>query len=311
MSIGDKIRELREEKGISLSELAEKVDLPISCLEDVEKGRRRLGVQTLKRIAISLGVKADILVSADPGTGDDIEKETGEYISSSAGRRIRQCREEKGLTLVECGKRAGISYTHISEIERGNVCPSLKTLEKLAVALGKPASYFLAGNTPFGLGDKVRKLREAQGLTQARLAAQLGISDSLVAQIETGKAQPSLNTLEKLAETLGVSADYFLAQQDEYSKEQTPIVPLKKWSLGKKSENFLRLLQTFSERDLELVTDIVRLLRQYRGSQASNVSDPITLEIIGLVQELPGDKKQSVLDYIKFIASTQETEANA
>ena len=78
MSIGDKIRELREEKGISLSELAEKVDLPISCLEDVEKGRRRLGVQTLKRIAISLGVKADILVSADPGTGDDIEKETGE-----------------------------------------------------------------------------------------------------------------------------------------------------------------------------------------------------------------------------------------
>ena len=113
--------------------------------------------------------------------------------------------------------------THISEIERGNVCPSLKTLEKLAVALGKPASYFLAGNTPFGLGDKVRKLREAQGLTQARLAAQLGISDSLVAQIETGKAQPSLNTLEKLAETLGVSADYFWPNRMSTARNKPPL----------------------------------------------------------------------------------------
>jgi len=311
VSIGDRIRELREEKGVSLNELAEKVDVPISCLEDVEKGRRRLGVQTLKRLALTLGVGADFFISADPGTGDDIEKETGEYISSSAGRKIRQCREEKGLTLVECGKKAGISYTHISEIERGNVCPSLKTLEKLAAALEKPASYFLTGNTPFGLGDRVRKLREAQGLTQARLAGQLGISDSLVAQIETGKAQPSLNTLEKLAEALGVSADYFLAQREESNQDQAPVVPLKEWSLGKKTENFMGLLRILSESDLELITEMVRLLGQYRGGQINNVSDPVTLEIIGLVQELSKDKKQSVLDYIKFIVSTQETEANA
>ncbi|HHW06020.1 MAG TPA: transcriptional regulator [Clostridia bacterium] len=308
--LGSEIRKLREKKGLTLAALAAEVDIPVSCLEDVENGRRCLGVNTLRQLARVLEVDDTRFISLADTKGEKIERETGEYISSSAGRKIRQVREEMGLTLVECSKRAGISYTHISEIERGNVCPSLKTLEKLAKALEKPVSYFLKGDSPVSLGERVRKLREAQGLTQVKLAAQLGISDSLIAQIETGKVQPSLNTLEKLADTLGVSVDYFLANPQEINSDAPNIVPIEQWVNLKKNRNRIEMFKEAEEWQQELALNIMELINKSLPGRMEVPADPITLEIASLLKELPVEKKKSVLDYIKFIASKEEVQAN-
>ena len=58
-----------------------------------------------------------------------------------------------------------------------------------------------------GLGERVRRLRNARGLTQTELA-EARVSKEYINQIETGKTRPTSQTLEWLAERLGVDTHY-------------------------------------------------------------------------------------------------------
>ena len=49
---------------------------------------------------------------------------------------IKQERIAQNLTLSELALKSSVSQKHISNIENGNVIPTLETLEKLAKALG-------------------------------------------------------------------------------------------------------------------------------------------------------------------------------
>jgi len=49
---------------------------------------------------------------------------------------IKQERMAQNLTLNELALKSSVSQKHISNIENGNVIPTLETLEKLAKALG-------------------------------------------------------------------------------------------------------------------------------------------------------------------------------
>ncbi|WP_051821229.1 helix-turn-helix domain-containing protein [Streptomyces sp. NRRL F-5065] len=55
---------------------------------------------------------------------------------SAVGRTIRSLRIQRGITMVQLGKRAGISQSYLSEIETGKASPSLTTLFALAEQLG-------------------------------------------------------------------------------------------------------------------------------------------------------------------------------
>ncbi len=52
------------------------------------------------------------------------------------------------------------------------------------------------------MDNHVRKFRESQGLTQAALATDVGVSRQTIVSIETGKFQPSLSLAFSLAERL-------------------------------------------------------------------------------------------------------------
>ncbi len=54
-------------------------------------------------------------------------------------------------------------------------------------------------------GAVIKRLREERGMTQAELAARLGVSDKAVSKWETAKGLPDITLIESLAETLGVS----------------------------------------------------------------------------------------------------------
>jgi transcriptional regulator with XRE-family HTH domain len=55
------------------------------------------------------------------------------------------------------------------------------------------------------LGERVRELREARGITQEALAFDAGIHVNHLSTIERGEANPSFLVLVSLAKVLGVS----------------------------------------------------------------------------------------------------------
>ena len=57
------------------------------------------------------------------------------------------------------------------------------------------------------LGANVRKYRKIAGLTQEELAEIIGCSNSHIGQIENGRGVPSLDTMVKIANALGVMID--------------------------------------------------------------------------------------------------------
>jgi transcriptional regulator with XRE-family HTH domain len=60
------------------------------------------------------------------------------------------------------------------------------------------------------IGDRLRAERQARNLSLRDLADRLGVSASLISQIETGRARPSVSTLYAIAAELAVSIDELL-----------------------------------------------------------------------------------------------------
>lgn len=63
--------------------------------------------------------------------------------------------------------------------------------------------YERAGRT-IRLAMEIHALRDKRGLSQRELAERLGTTQSAVARLEAGNVSPSLLTLDKVAEALGV-----------------------------------------------------------------------------------------------------------
>lgn len=62
------------------------------------------------------------------------------------------------------------------------------------------------------IGQAARLARDALDLTQADAAERIGISTEFYARIERGGAMPSVPTLAKMAEELGVAVDSLLGR---------------------------------------------------------------------------------------------------
>lgn len=60
------------------------------------------------------------------------------------------------------------------------------------------------------MGNRLRLERRARGLSLRELADRLGVSPSLISQVETGRASPSVSTLYALASELDISLDDLL-----------------------------------------------------------------------------------------------------
>lgn len=58
--------------------------------------------------------------------------------------------------------------------------------------------------------SKIKKAREDTGFTQREVAKEVALPQSTIAKYETGKLEPSLETLGLLADFYNVSADWLL-----------------------------------------------------------------------------------------------------
>ncbi|WP_422758492.1 helix-turn-helix domain-containing protein [Paenarthrobacter sp. C1] len=72
------------------------------------------------------------------------------------------------------------------------------------------------------LGEGIRAQRERKGLSLRAVASSVGISASMLSQVETGKLHPSVSTLYEIASYLDVSVDALmgLGSVPEYSSRR-------------------------------------------------------------------------------------------
>lgn len=74
------------------------------------------------------------------------------------------------------------------------------------------------------LGEDLRALRKAQGLTLEDLAEASGKSLSFISKIERGQARPSVTTLQELAGALGVPVGWFFESDGPAPADERPFV---------------------------------------------------------------------------------------
>jgi len=74
------------------------------------------------------------------------------------------------------------------------------------------------------LGQRIKMRRQALKLTQQELAEALGLTPQHISAIEKGKRAPSLPSLAKLAEELGVTIDYLLTGKEGVITDTIPAI---------------------------------------------------------------------------------------
>ena len=63
------------------------------------------------------------------------------------------------------------------------------------------------------IGQRIRQLRESRGMTQSKLQAGSLVSRSYLSRIESGQMTPSIGTLEKISEALGIGLNRFFVPE--------------------------------------------------------------------------------------------------
>jgi transcriptional regulator with XRE-family HTH domain len=66
--------------------------------------------------------------------------------------RLRAVRIARLLTQQELARAAGVGFTTVNRLERGDTPAELRTVRKLAAALGVAPAALLVGQTPQGPG---------------------------------------------------------------------------------------------------------------------------------------------------------------
>ncbi len=75
------------------------------------------------------------------------------------------------------------------------------------------------------IGLKIREIRKNRGITLNDLAEKVGVTASLISQVERGVAEPSISTLKKLSDSLGVSIfSFFNEVKDDLKIDYSPVV---------------------------------------------------------------------------------------
>jgi transcriptional regulator with XRE-family HTH domain len=247
---GERIRSLREERGYTLQDLAKRAKLSLSYLSEIERGSKRPSLKTIEKLAVALNVPKTQLIEGEI-------TDTG----LALGEKVRIIRNEKNMSLQDLADKVGISLSYLSEIERGTVYPALNTLKRVADGLGVPATSLMGHEGT--LGHKLKSLREEYGLTQAQLANLAGVTAGLIGQIEQGKVQPSLKTLEKLAEVMGVSPCYFIMEPGAVDQMLNLMNPeLRELLVHPNVQSVLSMIGNLNEKELQFIMNFIQLFKR-------------------------------------------------
>ncbi len=109
-------------------------------------------------------------------------KESRETISSIVGERIRSFRTEQKLSQEELAFASELHPAYIGKVERGDKCPTIETLYKIANGLKIPLHKLLdiSSGTEAKNTDAYHRIQEAlEGLSTAEMMEVAGIVEKI------------------------------------------------------------------------------------------------------------------------------------
>lgn len=117
--------------------------------------------------------------------------------------------------------------------------------------------------TSHHMGYKVKRARQQRGLTQAELAERAQVSTGLIGQIESGKVEPSLKTLEKIAEAFSLSPCYFISEDEDPLSLLRPMNPeVRELLCDPKVRSTLELLSDCSPEEFTFILKFIELYKE-------------------------------------------------
>ena len=93
------------------------------------------------------------------------------------------------------------------------------------------------------LGQRIRVRRQSLKLTQQQIAQALGVSSQHISAIEQDKRAPSLSSLAKLAEELGVTVDYLVVGREGIITDTIPAIKADKSLTLEVKRSLISLIQ--------------------------------------------------------------------
>jgi transcriptional regulator with XRE-family HTH domain len=103
-----------------------------------------------------------------------------EQTVSGIGAKVAAVRAERGWSLQQLAKRAGLSAAAVHKIEKSGMTPTITSLMKIASALGKSVGFFIEESDPLRPVTVVRSDQRArlytskQGLTLENISGRYG-----------------------------------------------------------------------------------------------------------------------------------------
>ncbi len=98
--------------------------------------------------------------------------------------------------------------------------------------LAQPSGSLDRGFEPSKVGSRLRAEREQRGIGLRELARRVGVSPSLVSQIELDRVNPSVSTLYVLVTELGMTMSEVFGD----SRPDEPVVPQRRGHLAERPE---------------------------------------------------------------------------
>jgi len=156
-SLGSRLKEARERRGLTLRALGERASLSHSFISDIESGRSMPSIETLQRLAEILNVTVTYLL-------DDEEQRAARSheldVHSAFAERLRDLRQGRRLSQKKLANATGVSRAAISLYEIGRREPELATVRKLADFFNVSTDYLL-GRSDIGNPEQTSPIRIA------------------------------------------------------------------------------------------------------------------------------------------------------
>ena len=194
---GNELRRLRKRRGLSQTQLGRRAGVCGTSISEYEINGAHPIPRSVAAFERALGVSPGKLERLRP-----VPPET-----TFLARELKRLREKRGLTQEQLAERIGCSQGFIWGCERDLNRPDHARLAALARVLGFPKQRLAPLLPKPTVVRGLKRLRQERGLSQTKLAKQLGCKPVTIYEYECGRARPGAANFAALARALDVSQE--------------------------------------------------------------------------------------------------------
>ncbi len=142
--------------------------------------------------------------------------------AKSIGDIMKKMRKERKIPMRELAEITGMSHGHLTMIENGKSSCTLRSLEKIAAALGTSAAALLSAASRAEAPDteylkqivasNLRQAREGRCLSRRQLAEPIGFIPQYIGTTELAKRLPNVRNIVRLAQGLQIQPSELLKE---------------------------------------------------------------------------------------------------